>query len=118
MSKTWPVECHSPVLSSCLVDDPANQQVLHHGAVAVQEDHGPAQAAINIVQPYSTGGDEAALGPMIELGPPRLAVSKDGGAGHGHARKHDYPAAFGLTRGCKPQSQRGEPIGQRKVSIR
>ena len=89
MSKARPVERHSPVLSSRLVDDPANEQVFHHGAVAVQEDHGPARAAIKIVQPYSTRGDEAALGRIIELGPPRLAVGKDRGAGHGHTRKHD-----------------------------
>jgi hypothetical protein len=91
-----PVHRYGAVLGCGPIDDAADEEVLHHGAVAMQEDDGPAVAALNIVKTCSAGRDEPSLWRIGQLGPSRVAVRNCCGARQGHTCKGEQPSAPSL----------------------
>jgi hypothetical protein len=55
-----PIERHGTISLRSFVDDPADEQVLGHGAIAVQEHDRPARSALDVVEAHSTRGYEPA----------------------------------------------------------
>jgi hypothetical protein len=55
-------------------DRPCGEEILHHGAVAVQEDDGPALAMLDVVKTCAAGRDEPSLGRIGQLRLSRVAV--------------------------------------------
>jgi hypothetical protein len=61
-SKPWSIEANDPVVTSEAVDQSAQDEILHHGAISVEEDNARRDgiAAFDLMQTHSVALDEDA----------------------------------------------------------
>src|SRR5262245_413802 len=58
VAEPWTVKGNSMIAARRLVHDVADDEVVQHGAITMQEHDRPALAALHVVQPCSTWADE------------------------------------------------------------
>jgi hypothetical protein len=93
MAEPRTIERHGAILLRSLVDDPADKQVLGHGAVTVQKHDRPSRSSLDVMKAHSASGNEPPPWRILQLGPPRLPVGDEGGPGHGHAGQRHQTSA-------------------------
>jgi len=86
------VEGNGAVTPAGLLNDATDQQVVHHGAVAMQKDYGLTLALLDIVKPRTARRHEAPSSRIFPLRLPRLPLHKRRRRGHGNPC-HDEKAA-------------------------
>src|SRR4030095_8193333 len=92
VAEARPIECDGAILPRSLVDNPTDQQILHRGTVAVEENDARTLPPLDVVQARPTGGHEPSSGGICELGLPCLTMDHCGGTCQCHARKRAGPS--------------------------
>ena len=92
VAKAGPVECYGAIPARDLADHPADQHILHHRPVAVEENDGRPASLLDIVEPRPARSDEAAQRRIPPLGLSCMPVHDDSGARQGNAGDADQTA--------------------------
>ena len=85
VAKARPVERYGAIPARDLADHPADQHVLHHRPVAVEENDRLPASLLDIVEPRPARSHEAAQGRITPLGLSCMPVRDDCGARQGNA---------------------------------
>ena len=100
---------YSTIGSRRLVDDAANDELLEHSAIAMQEHHRGPVAALDVVQPCSACADEATQWRILAFGLLGMPLSEQRGSGQTNAGNPDQAATDssgpGATRYRRPLSK-------------
>jgi hypothetical protein len=81
-----------------VIDNAADQHVVYHSTIAVQEDDWRAAAALHIVKAYAIGSHERATSGVIAFGFGCATIRQQGGARKGY-RPNGYDAGASLGAG-------------------
>src|SRR5678810_934334 len=83
VAKPRPVEHDGAVRLSGMINNAADQHVVNHSTIAVQEDDWRAAATLHIVKAYAIGSHERATGGVIAFGLGCATICQQGGAREG-----------------------------------
>jgi len=92
VAKARPVECHGAIPAGRLVDDTADQQILYHRPIAVQEQDRLPASTLDIVQARPARGHEPSQWRITPLGLSRMPVGDDRGGRQGDTGNADQTA--------------------------